>query len=906
MSELTPERRRQIEDLFEGALAVSTAAREAWLDEHCSADAELRGEVAALLAGHERTHGILDDGGVKLDLAASFSGPLTDRRIGQYRVRREIGRGGMGVVYLAERDDGQFRQRVAVKVLRDSPDAEELHRRFLGERQILASLSHPNIAQLLDGGVTNGQVPYLVMEYVEGVPITTYCDQRRLSIDARLRLFRDVCTAVHHAHQNLVIHRDIKPGNILVTASGHVTLLDFGIAKLLNPTLGPFATPVTRTAFRPMTPEYASPEQVRGESITTASDVYSLGVVLYELLCGSRPHRATSGGFHELARLVAEQEPERPSVRVAWQETQDPVVPGTQRLEPEAVAAARGTTVDRLSRRLRGDLDAIVAMALRKEAARRYGSVDLFWQDLQRHLDGLPVLAHRGSRGYRARKFLARHRIQATAGALVAASLIGGTVIAVRQAVVAQDERDRAEQSRAQAENVTDFLVGLFDVMNTRRSRPEAVSADDLVRRGAAQAELLGGSPLTQARLLEAIGRVYASMGRYTDAHDALRRSLSVRVAAIGHDDREASVTMFHLAEVLRRLSRYAQADSMSRRALAVRRGVLGDDHAAVAELLAQQAQLGLYLGNEIAAESLSRRALEIRRATLPPGDSAIGFSYWQYGGVLYRRGKFADAEAAMRDAIVTYRLQQGPGSAEAARIEIDLAKAILDYRGDSAAAESQMRAAVATLRRSVGDHQVVVAWALSDLAYLLTARGKYEESERLVREGLDIQRTAFGPDNHNVAGMIATLAWVMTRSGRYVEAESLRREELGVLERSLGPTHSVYAASLPAWGDALADLGRFDDAIAAHERSIALRTDLAPDHPLIGVRTGGLASVYARKGDYATADSLFAEAVTIMLKRFPSTHHDIRRIYGLMADRYAREGRVAEARKYTELARPR
>jgi len=903
MRELSPDRRQQIEDLFEDALDVPTSAREAWLDAHCAADAELRGEVAALLAGHDRTHGILEDSSVKLAVALANDLPA-DRRIGPYRIRREIGRGGMGVVYLAERDDGQFRQRVALKVLRDSADADELHRRFLAERQILASLSHPRIAQLLDGGVTDGQLPYLVMEYVNGVPMTTYCDERRLSVEARLQLFREVCAAVHHAHQNLVIHRDIKPSNILVTGDGHIKLLDFGIAKLLSPTLGALPVPVTRTAHRPMTPEYASPEQVRGESITTASDVYSLGVVLYELLCGSRPHR-TSGGLHELARLVFEQEPERPSVRVT-RDAHGSEASGDQFLDPADIAAARGTTPDRLSRHLRGDLDAIVAMALRKEPARRYGSADLLWQDLQRHLDGLPVLAHRGSREYRTRKFLARHRVQATAAAVVVASLIAGTAIAVRQAVVAQGERDRAEQSRAQAENVTSFLVGLFDVMNAPQSRTEAVTADDLVRRGAAQAEALAGSPLTQARLLEAIGRVYASMGRYTEAHDALQRSLSVRVAAVGQDDPEASVTMFHLAEVLRRLSRYPEADSMSRRALVVRRSVFGERHPAVAELLAQEAQLALYLGNDVVAESLSRHTLGIRRETLPPGDSAIGASTLQYGDILYRRGKPAEAEAVMREGIAMHRRRQGSNSPEAATLEMQLARVLLNAREDSTEAEALMRHAVSALRSSRGERHVVVAWALGDLVGLLATRGKYAEAERLAREALDIQRAAFGPDNHNVAGAIGTLAWVMTNSRRYVEAESLRREELRTLERSLGPTHSVYAGSLPAWGDALADLGRFDEAIAAHERAIALRTDLAPDHPLIGIRKTGLAAVYSRKGDYATADSLFAEARTIVLKRFPSTQFDVRRMYRLMSVHYARQGRVSEAQKYAALAKVR
>src|SRR6478672_2244640 len=306
---LSPTRRAAIEDVFEQALDVEPGLRAAWLKDRCADDSVLRAEVEALLAAHESPPGILDRRLTPATTALAFE-PLLDRRIGPYRVVRELGRGGMGVVYLAERVDGEFRREVAIKLLRNSPDAEELERRFIAERQILASLSHPNIAQLLDGGTTEGQLPYLVMEYVDGLPITTYCDRHGLDIAARLRLFADVCRAVNSAHQNLVIHRDIKPGNILVTATGQVKLLDFGIAKLLNSSIGGMAQPHTRTTLRVMTPDYASPEQVRGDPLTTGSDVYSLGVVLYELLAGRRPYEIRTGAAQELQVLVCEREPE--------------------------------------------------------------------------------------------------------------------------------------------------------------------------------------------------------------------------------------------------------------------------------------------------------------------------------------------------------------------------------------------------------------------------------------------------------------------------------------------------------------------------------------------------------------------------------------------------------------------
>ena len=503
--------RHEIESIFETAIELAPADREYWLAERCGTDPRLRAEVDALLAAHERAEGMLE-ASVAVAAAEALKDVERGRRIGAYRVLRELGRGGMGVVYLAERDDGQYEHRVAIKLLRAGPEADDLHRRFVAERQILASLKHRGIAQLLDGGVTEGDIPYLVMEYVDGVPITTYCDQRKLGIDERLRLFHDVCGAVHYAHQNLIIHRDIKPGNILVSPDGGAKLLDFGIAKLLNPALGASDQPLTRTELRAMTPEYASPEQVRGETVTTASDVYALGIVLYELLSGQRPYHLTSGSPQELMEVVCTRVPERPS----------------------SVAEPRVRPL------LSGDLDAIVMMALRKDATDRYGSVDLLWGDIQRHLDGLPVLAHRGSRLYRTRKFLGRHRVESAAAALVALSLAIGAGAAIRQATLAGHERDRAEraladaeQSLKQSESVTGFLVGLFDV-TTPMPGATALTARELVRRGAMQLETFQGQPLVQARMLEAMARVHMTMAQYPEARVALERALALRVARLG------------------------------------------------------------------------------------------------------------------------------------------------------------------------------------------------------------------------------------------------------------------------------------------------------------------------------------------------------------------------------------
>jgi serine/threonine-protein kinase len=903
--------RHEIESIFDEAIELSPAERGPWLDARCSTDHRLRAEVDALIIAHERAEGLLER---NIARAAERAVPdaTRGRRIGAYRVIREIGRGGMGVVYLAERSDGQYQQRVAVKLLRASPDAEELRRRFVAERQILASLRHRAIAQLLDGGVTDGQLPFLVMEYVDGVPLTTYCDRQRLGIDARLRLFREVCSAVHYAHQNLIIHRDIKPGNILVSPDGSVKLLDFGIAKLLNPSLGSIDQPLTRTELRAMTPEYASPEQVRGEGLTTTSDVYALGVVLYELLCGRRPYTLVTGSLKELIDVVCTRQPERPSAAVS-RATSTEMSNAPNAVTTDSVARARSVSPERLRSVLSGDLDAIVMMALRKEATDRYGSADLLWEDLQRYLDGLPVHAQRGSRAYRARKFLRRHRVESAAAALVAISLTVGAGVAVRQSAVAARERDRAERARAdaeqnlrQSESVTGFLVDLFDV-TTPVPGGGAITADELLRRGTTQLETLRGQPLIQARMLEAMARVHTAMGRYADARAELDQSLGIRTQRLGANHAEVAGTLLYLGDLHRRMGQYTLADSLTRQALAIRKSVLGPRHPATAEALAQLAGIVVYLSDVRSAEELSRTALEIRRASLEPSDPAVVASLDQHGRHLARLGRYAESEAELREAIALYRASGGAESSDAAFLQLRLAETVLVGRNDTVQSEALTRAALAATRASLGKDHPRTAWVMSDLAVLVSQRGNHEEAMQLARDGLEIHRRAFGTEHPELADIEGRLAVIYMRAGRLADAERTQREALQIAERTLGPNHTSYASALNTLGEVLFERGQFDEAVAARRRGIDVRRRLFPSGgTLYGLDLAGLARMYARKGNYAVADSLFQEAVESERRYLPDTHHVVRGIFALIAERYRLEGNLAEADRYTQLARPR
>jgi len=405
-----PEKWEQVKELFALALEQEPAERSRFLRQACAGDDRLRVEVESLLSSFDGADTFLEDCPAA-DLFTKQARAIAGKKIGAYRIVREIGRGGMAVVYLGERDDQSYRKQVAIKMVKPGIDTEQILQRFRNERQTLAALDHSNIVKLLDGGSTEDGLPYLVMEYVEGLPIDQYCDLHTLSIDERLPLFRQVCSAVQYAHENLVIHRDLKPGNILIAKGGVPRLLDFGIAKLLNPGLSqvPLAT---LTNWRPMTPEYASPEQIRGRAITTAADVYSLGVLLFELLTGHRPYRGAVGqSLLEMERLVCETEPEKPSVVVSRMEEKisaDGAAPTV--VTPELVSTQRGLRPTELRRRLRGDLDTIVLKAIRKEPERRYSSVEEFSKDIERYLTGMPVLARKSTIAYRGGRFLRRHK----------------------------------------------------------------------------------------------------------------------------------------------------------------------------------------------------------------------------------------------------------------------------------------------------------------------------------------------------------------------------------------------------------------------------------------------------------------------------------------------------------------
>lgn len=783
------DRWEKIEALFEAALEQPQGERASWLEAHCG-DEDLRAEVQKLLAAHERTDGILDR---PLPWWAGAAEEMSGRRIGPYRLLRRIARGGMGAVFLAERRE-PFHQQVAIKVLRADHDAEELLRRFQSEQQILASLNHPYVASLHDGGVTASGHPYFVMEYVDGTPIDAYCEEQHLSIKERLRLFQKVGKAVHYAHRNLIIHRDLKPSNILITEDGTPKLLDFGIAKLLD---GEASPPITRTGERWMTPEYATPEQVKGEAITTALDVYQLGLVLYELLTGQRPYTLAKRSPAEIERIICETTPSRPSKAVV-QAAEESFQAKRKRLQ-----------------QLRGDLDTIVLKALRKEPERRYASAEAFVEDIERHLSGLPVSARPDTLRYRARKFVRRHRWGVAVTAVIALLIAGYVATMTVQTQRVQAALEQAQTETEKAEQATDFLISMFEradpygtVDRTAGAAgagySDTLTASELLERGTARVqEELSNQPRVQATMLHTLGRIYRQLGSYDEAEPLLEEALALQREHLPPMDLERAKSLHELARLLRHKGEVERAERLYHEALAIQRAELGEEaHPGVAENLSELGIIAARSGEIEQADSLFREALAMRRA-LHGSDHpevATGLHVWALLHVM--KDELPTAERMLRRSLEIRLNHVGDDDPYVAET-LDRIGQVLVMQEKSDEAEPLLEKAMAIREKRFPEVHPARATSLSNMGRLLRAKGEYDAADSLFRQAQAIYQSMYGTVNMDAASTLFEQAQVHRAKDDYAAAESLYQQALA-MQRSLhGPDHPAAQRSL----DGLAEL---------------------------------------------------------------------------------------------------
>jgi serine/threonine-protein kinase len=847
---VTPERWKRIQSAFQAAVESPPGERSSLLERLCGEDAELRREVEELLAADGQAGGFLD-APVTSD-APSVGDEAPAARVGPYRILDRIGEGGMSAVYAAVREDAAFEKRVAVKFFRPDLRHPELVQRFRVERQILASLDHPHIAKLLDGGSTTEGVPFLVMDHVEGVPIDEYCDRRRLPLPGRLELFRKVCDAVQYAHANLVVHRDIKPSNILVRTDGEPKLLDFGIAKLLNPGLAAIRVEPTRADAYAMTPEYASPEQVRGEAVTTATDVYSLGVLLHKLLTGCLPYSADKGTLPEIVRAVCEEEPARPSLRV-------------RSLEP-AAAEARSASPRSLSRQLAGDLDNILLKALRKEPERRYGSVEQLSEDVRRALEGRPVTARPDTFAYRSAKFLRRHPAGVALAGAAAALVIASAVTTAVQSV-------RLRRALGMAEAVTRFLRDTLGSANPYGGVGREATLVEVLDRAVPRIDAsVADQPEIDATVRAIIGTTYRDVGRYHEARPLLERALETRRRALGDLHPAVAESLLDLGALLTQTGDLDRAEKLCREALALSERARGRQSVEAAQALYRLGQVLHRKYSHDEAEAVAREALAIRRRLLPSPHVEVSRSLVLLGAVLLARGRYSDAEPLNREAVALLERTPYRESPEMG-IALDGLAVLLSEKGDADAAEPLFRRVLALRRELLGAEHTAVAESTNNLGKVLVEKGKLDEAEPLMREALRIVEKVLGGDNVRVADFSHNLA--ATLAGQPRESERLCRKALAIYRKHWGEEHADIAWALDSLAGALYDQKRLGEAEASYRQSLAMKRKLlGPAHPVTLMTQANLGALLRAKGELEPALGLLQEAADLHAKTAEPDHY--------------------------------
>lgn len=794
-------------------------------------------DLEALLERHRRlsAEGFLD----APPEVASREPALAGLTLGSYMLESRLGQGGMGSVWLASRSDGHFVGRAAVKLLNAALIGRGGEGRFRREGTILARLAHPHIARLIDAGVSETGQPYLVLEFIDGRHIDTYCDQRRLTIEARIRLFLDVLSAVAHAHKNLIVHRDIKPPNVLVDGSGQVKLLDFSIAKLIE---DDETSRLTQEAGPAMTPRYAAPEQLTGGVVTTATDVYALGVLLYELLSGQHPVGRTPTGPSAFVRALAEREPVRLSAALDAAGPPDALA---------AVAAARSTTPERLARALGGDLETILGKALKKEPAERYGSVVEFADDLRRYLTHQPIAARPDAFGYRAAKFVRRHR--KSVGATVAATLIVGALVGFYTVRLAQ-ERDRARVQAEKASRASALLASVLTSADPFRDRA-GQTVRDLLDTGAERiARELGDQPELQAELFTAIGRTYARLGIHDRALPMLEDALAKGRQAFGPEHLRVAQSLNDLGVLHRSLGSPAAAEPLLVESLGMRRRLLGSDHNDVAITLVELARVLRERGRTADAEPLAREALAIRTRVLGDEHRETATSKNELARLLWDRGDLDEAERLFRENLSTTERVLGPRHPNVSGAKTSLAL-LLVARGDAGTGERLLREALDIDRAVFGDAHWEIGFALSNLSAAVEARGRLAETERLIVQAMDLARPQLGADHPGVVSMAVNLARVRLARGRAAGVEPLVRHALDVRRRLYAEGDWRIAQAEGLLGAALLAEGRDEEAetlMLAADRVLRPVPGRQADER--AANRARLAALYRTRGDAARA----------------------------------------------------
>lgn len=848
---------QKVNAIVDTALDLEGKEQTIYIDEQCGNDKELKRKVTELLESIENseTENFLEGSApypkhLAADLARkeeeTQESSLVGETIDSYRILELIGHGGMASVFLAERADEVYEGKVALKLMRQGMDTPSNKARFKRERNILANLEHPHIARLRDGGVTDKGLPYLVMEYVEGTPLYVHCDEHTLTIEQRLDLFKSICEAVQYAHKNAVIHRDLKPANILVKEDGTVKVLDFGIAKLLEPEDPDQTLFQTRTGARMLTLGYAAPEQIINDPITTATDIYSLGVVLYELLAATSPFDMDEKNLSEIESLIRTKTPRKPSTK--YSELSQP--------ERNKAASQRAANTNTISNKLKGDLDAIVMKTLRKDPEARYNSVDQLLQDLNRLHNNLPLIARKDTVRYKTSKFINRHKTGISVTAAFVLMIIGFIGFHTWQIT---EERNQAQLEAEKAKETSQFLVSLFSASNPSETLGDTIRVRTILERGLKQINQLQAQPEVQSQMLQTMGNVYRNLGEYDKAEKLLTRSLKIQTKIFGEQSAKVASVYNDLGGLHQKAQEIQKAEPNYKKALKIRKSVLGTEHLKYAETLSDLGALMRLKNNLDSAQTLYNKALSIRRNKLNSNHPDVANSLNNLGVLQKAKGHFQKSQEYYQEAL-------------------------------------KIR------RNHLGKNHPKVANVMNNLAVLYRTMGKFDLAEQYYAQTLDIRKQVYGQNHPLTAQSLNNFAGFLVDQGNYDQAETYYRQALQVRKNFLGPSHIQTGTAYNNLANALFEKSQLDSAGQAYRNAINIyASSLGEKHRYVGIVKSNLAKTLTAKNELEAAEKTFDKALTIMRNSYDSENLSFANLYSYRAKLELKRNNISQAKSLLE-----
>lgn len=799
---MNQDRLNKIRELFDKASNLNAVEREVFLNQECANELELKKEILSLLDSLENTKDFLEEALTIVEQNKNnFTDPYIDKQIGNYLIDGEAGVGGMGIVYTGRRNDKEFEQKVAIKILKHGITSEYLLKRFQIERQTLANLQHQNIARLLDGGRTIDGLPYLVMEFIDGIPITEFCHQKKLSLEEKLKLFREVCTAVQYAHQNLIVHRDLKPGNILVTKNGIPKLLDFGIAKLIDEELVDNNEDLTRTGVWHLTPEYASPEQIKGEKITTASDIYSLGVLLYQILTGYQPYKISNNSPAAISKIITEEIIQKPSEKVKDKSREH--------------AESNLFLNDKISNQLKGDLDNIVLKAMHKDPARRYVSVEQFSEDIRRHLSGLPVIAQKDTAGYRLSKFIRRHKVGFISSVGFIVFLIINLIAIIWQANIAANERDKAKLEAQKVETVNKFLLDMLSSVDPTEIGRD-VKVYDVLRKSALGVEKgFKDQPGIEASIQKTIGKTLTSLGEYDEAKPHLLRSLLLNERVYGKQSNQASESNYELALYYH------------------------------------------WIGELKTADSLYKKSLQIFKRNSDVSKRSLASTLNDYGILKSDFAEFDESKKMYEESLNILLENYGEKDRDVASLYNNLA-IVMQAQKDLDGGERYFHKALELNIELFGENRPEVSSNYNNLAYIYIDKGDFTRAEEYFIKSLELKKKYYGADHSYVGFAFLNLGGLEFRIGKINESEKYILDAIKNLKKSVNEDHIWLGLAYYWYGKILIEKSKYSEAETYLRKSLTINKKNYPkDHPNIISSSAELGVVSFHLGKFAEAEKL-------------------------------------------------